>query len=234
MTKRIGAVFFLVATLFIAGCNQVKPQINLSDQIWNSDDKNVAIALVMPDEPSFYPMGDVRLLDYAIISGAMSELKSHVLTLQQSEFTTVRESLEQAFQAKGYNVVQISEPLDSDKLKSSPQKDTKTEFYTEKDYTSLAQKYGVSKLLLVEVNQSGVARNYHGFIPLDDPHAVISIRGQLIDLSNNQLLWNTNASQTKFTDGNWDEPPAYPGLTESFYVAIEDMKTNLMDVFAGR
>ncbi len=231
MIKKLTVVILLATTFLVAGCNKVKPQIELSNQFWEANEKNVAIAVVMPEESSFYPMGDVRLLDYAIISGAMAGLKSHIKTLQPDDFRNVRIKIAGMLEKAGYDVVQIEEPLDLDKLTKSPQQDTETVFYAEKDFAPMAPRYGVSKLLLIELNQAGVARNYHGFIPLDDPHAIFSVKGQLVDLSNNKLLWNTDTSERIFSQGNWDEPPAYPGLTESFFIAMEGIKSRLVNVF---
>lgn len=227
------ARLFLISLviLVLSGCVQVKPQVPLSDAFWQANEKKIAVALVIPEQADFYPMGDIRLLDYAIVMGVMSDVASYSETLELSDFETLGGSLEESLSASGYSVVRIPTFDTLDSFKDLNQKDTDSVVYAYKDFSSLASEYGVSKLLLVNLTQAGISRNYNGFLPLDDPHAIITVSGQVIDLSNNQLLWNYTRTKKKFANGAWDEAPSYPGLTEGYYVAMEEMKSQLVTVF---
>lgn len=51
--------------------------------------------------------------------------------------------------------------------------------------------------------------------------AVVSGEGYLVNLNSNVLEWYLPINISKGADGNWDEAPKFPGLTNAYFQAIE-------------
>ena len=61
--------------------------------------------------------------------------------------------------------------------------------------------------------------------PTAAPLAMFQVRGELIDLTNNQILWRASTAQKQnlvAIEGNWDQPPDYPNLTQAILRAEHD------------
>lgn len=224
---------FAMVGLFLVGCAAPQPPVPLSGDFHKNSGAKVGLVLSMPEGPDFSTEGDVRLLDYAIISAAMAGFNKHVKTLDLSEFKAIEKGMSNILQAGGFEAQILSEYPDVEalgKFKDPDEKDT--EYYASKDMTPLAEDLGIDYLLTLEVWRIGFARPYTSFIPMAPPRAVFNARGQLIDLHNNRLLWYAGIYKANDTDGDWDEPPSFPGLTNSYYVTLEEAKQEILDIFS--
>jgi len=76
----------------------------------------------------------------------------------------------------------------------------------------------------------GTIRDYYGFIPLGAPRSIFTGLGQLIDLSNNEVLWHKPVNIQKVVPGNWDEE-SYPGLTNVIFQTLNQGKSELIAPF---
>jgi hypothetical protein len=117
--------------------------------------------------------------------------------------------------------------MDIKKMKdfSPPQK----QGYSRVDFRELKEKNGYGKLLLITINdyKFGISRGYYGFMPLTDPYVSMMGVAQMIDLEDNSLLWHYAFNISKFSEGPWDEPPNFPGLTNAIYQAVEELRLSL-------
>ncbi len=75
--------------------------------------------------------------------------------------------------------------------------------------------------------------SYGGLLPLEPPRAVFDLHGELVDLRSNRLLWNASISKFNSPEGEWDEPPTFPALTNSFFLSIEEAKKEILDTLSG-
>ena len=217
-------------SLLLFGCASTShPPIVLEKNFWTKKDQKIGIYVDMQTKPLFYMDGDVRLLDYAINAAATSTLSSYVEKLDDSEFNSVAQDLQTAAQSHGYTAEIISQKIDPSKLKDFKDPDSKdTTYFEEKNFSALKAALGVDYLVFIKVNRVGVARPYKGFIPLADPKAILEASGELIDMSSNQLLWSSPIMESTAANGQWDEPPNYPGLTNSFYVSLAAAKQQII------
>lgn len=226
----IAKVGLLVLILFSVGCATVQPPVSLGTDFYESGNKSVGVVIQHKDAPEFYMEGDVRLLDLAIISAATSALSSHIKTLDAKDLDLVVDEVQAVLSQEGFAVARIDRPLDVKALKEFADPDPKDEIYfADRDFRQLRGEFGVDYLLMLTVTRMGVARAYHGFIPMADPRAIFEMRGQAVDLSSNRLLWNQHIAAASSPSGAWDEPPEFPGLTNSFYVALENAKQRVVD-----
>lgn len=220
--------------LFVSACAAPQPPVSLSQNFFQNTPARVGLAISQPEAPTFSTEGDVRLLDMAIIATAMAQFKGHVATLDLADFQAVAKEVTDLLQQKGFVVKQISPAPDMEELPSFSDPNTKDSIYfAEKDMTRLASQLGVDYLLSINLYRAGFARPYSGFVPLAAPRAVFDIRGQLVDLRDNRLLWYAGIHKANSAEGNWDEPPNFPGLTNSYYVTLEQTKEAIVATLAN-
>lgn len=222
-----------LAGLLVTACTAPQPPVALSGDFFQNANARVGLALQHPETPTFSTEGDVRLLDMAIIAAATASLNAHTKTLDLSDFRTVEAELTALLQQKGFAVQGVTPVPDRKQLQSFKDPDPKdTAYYAAKNMTPLASELGVDYLMLIDLYRVGFARPYSGFIPLAPPRAVFDIQGQLVDLRTNRLLWYTGIHKANMTDGNWDEPPGFPGLTNSFYTTLEQAKMEIVEALS--
>lgn len=228
--RRVNLLLIVLVLLFLGGCATApQPEVRLSSQYWESSSKTVGLFVAPIGEPQLYMEGDVRLLDYAINAAVMSPVTGHFGKLDLSDFEALRDEIAAHFRDQGVQVVLVDE-IQRDGLSdfADPNKED-ADYFARKDYTKLADKYGIDQLLLIETQRVGVARPYQGFLPMGEPRAVFELQGQLIDMRDNRLLWYADVQHQQFASGSWDEPPAYPGLTNGFYAALEAAKQHVRE-----
>lgn len=207
----------------------------LDQGFYQQEGKTVGVMLEVPEKPGLALEGNIGLLDYAIIAAATSALTDNIEKQELSEFVAVSESLSQSLESEGFNVVRLEAPEKEPKLGSFKDPDGKdTTYFAKKDHRPLAGQYQADYLLKLTATSAGLARPYYGFIPTDDPRAVFNVHGELIDLSSNQLLWYSNISHSAYASGEWDEAPAFPGLTNSYYVVMNQAKEDVVKALSKK
>ncbi|MCU7842227.1 MAG: hypothetical protein KZQ93_00145 [Candidatus Thiodiazotropha sp. (ex Monitilora ramsayi)] len=223
----------LLAILLLAGC-ATTPQspVSMKETYWEQQNQRLGIFFQPTQTPQLHTEGDVRLLDYAIISAAMSSVKSHFADLDMSDYELLSDDINKHFSQGGKAVKVISDDLKVDDLPSFSDPNTKDKIYfSRKDYSNLKKKLEIDQLLIIKTKRVGLARPYAGFVPMGDPRAIFEIEGELVDLNNNQLIWYQTITRANFSTGNWDEPPTFPGLTNAFYASLEAVKQEVMTHF---
>jgi hypothetical protein len=100
-----------------------------------------------------------------------------------------------------------------------------------KDFSSLRKKYNIDKLLVVDIKTLGFIRTYSAYFPTSDPKGWLSGAGYIVNLSNNTYEWYLPVFVTRGTDKNWDEPPAFPGLTNAYFQVLEIGKDTFLRPF---
>lgn len=211
----------------LSGC-ATTPQgtIALSGDVTARHEGRVGVVMSsLPKVDTSFPGADC-LLCMGVASAANSSLTSHTHTLGTDEVATYRGNMVDALRKKGFDVVDIAAPLDIGKLPSAQQKATG---HATKDFSSLKAKYTVDKLCVLDVKELGFERTYAAYIPTSDPHAIVRGQVYLIDLSTNAYDWYQPVSVTTAAEGKWDEPPAFPGLTNAYFQAIEKAR----DLYIG-
>jgi hypothetical protein len=112
----------------------------------------------------------------------------------------------------------IGEPLD---LKNLEKASTAGPGFATLNFVPFRQKYGVDKLVVVEIQALGFERPYASYIPTSDPKALLRGRGYMVNLATNTYEWYLPLNVWKSADGKWDEPEKFPGLTNAYFQALE-------------
>lgn len=229
--QKIKVVLALLLTGFLFGCATVpQPPVALDKSYWNSNKPNLGVYVQNADVPQFYMEGDVRLLDFVVIKAVMAPASNHFEKLDLADFDVLRTDIKTRFEKESIEVKLLSEDLKMDDLPDYSDPDDKDQVYfARKDYSKIRDKHAIDHLLIIEPKRVGLARPYHAFMPLGDPRAIFEVRGQLVDLHSNKLIWYADISRSGYSSGEWDEPPVFPGLTNAFYVALEGVKEDVME-----
>lgn len=228
MKIRLGLILGLVA-LFITGCATVPQQsVQFSHASIRPDGGKIGVAMTQVGAPGISFPGADCLLCIAAASLMNSSLSVHTKTLTPEDVPNLKNEVAELLRKNGANVTLIEEPLNVQALKGASNKGSNI---ADKDFGPLAQKYGVDKLLVIEVNAIGFVRTYSAYIPTSDPLAKFYGRGYLVNLKNNEYEWYQPLEITRSADLKWDEPPKFPGLTNAYYQALENGKDLILNTF---
>jgi hypothetical protein len=211
------AALAAMGVLLLGGCANA-PQLPVPLESASMKTGRIGVAMTaMPKVDTSFP-GAGCLLCYAAASVANSKITDQVRTLGYEDLPKLKDEVAELIRKKGGNSVVISEDLALDKLPDYP---TKGVSIASKDFTGLAQKYSIDKLVVIQVYMVGISRDYSAYFPTGDPKAVVRGRGVLVNLQTNRYEWFAPIFAQKAADKEWDEPPKFPGLTNAYYQAIE-------------
>jgi hypothetical protein len=210
----------------LAAC-QTAPQnpISLNKDTLGADKGRVAVAMRVA-APDLYLPGAGCLLCMAAATIANTSLNTYAKTLKVDEMTQFKAEIVEMLRKKGIDAVAIDAPLDFEKmpdLKLGPNMATK-------DFSSVAK--GFDRLLVVNVQQIGFVRTYAAYIPTSDAKATIDGVAYMVNLKSNAYEWYDHVTVTRSADGKWDEAPAFPGLTNAYFQAIEQAKDRMKTPFS--
>lgn len=222
---KAAAAAFVVA---LTGC-AAPPQtpIPLATTTLNNSARIGVVMTALPPVEMNLP-GAGCLLCMAAASVANSSLSTHTKTLPYEDLPKLKSQVAQALGKKAKDVVVIDAALD---LTTLPDAASKGPNLATKDFSSLQKKLGVDKLLVIEIKAVGMERVYSGYIPTGAPLSVLDGAGYLVNLGNNTYEWYKPVRVTRAADGNWDEPPKFPGLTNAYFQVLEMGKDEFVKPF---
>ncbi len=221
----------VLAPLVFGGC-AVAPQqtVQLDKSTLVSQTSAVGVAMTaLPKVDTDFP-GAGCLLCMAAASVANNSLTTYTRTLPSDDIAAFKNQMADALRAKGVKVTVIDDSIDLDKLQSYSGSGSSL---AKKDFSLFKAKYNIDKLVVIDVHTLGMQRTYSAYIPTSDPKAVLDGTGYMVNLSTNTYEWYLPVNIQKSSDGAWDEPPSYPGLTNAYYQAIEQGKDSFLKPFAN-
>jgi len=218
MNMRAGLALAAIS-IFVAGC-ATKPQapISFSQSTLGTGAGRIGVAMAPLPKVDTHLVGAGCLLCMAAASIANSSLTTHTQTLPYEDLPKLKDRIADLARRKGADVTVIAEALDFSALPDFP---TPGPNVASKDFTSLQKKYGIGKLLVIEISTLGMWRTYSAYFPTSDPKAVLLGRGYVVNLSSNMYEWYMPVSVFRSAEGAWDEPPKFPGLTNAYFQTLE-------------
>lgn len=229
MNLRLGLGLAALSLLLIAGCASQPPQRSVYASAGTfAAGSRIGVAMTVPKIDTSFP-GAGCLLCLAAASAANSSLTEHARSLPSNELLTLKNDLAEVIRKKGAEVVVIAEDLN---LAALPKAETKGANMATKDFSAFKDKYKLDKLLVIEIRELGFQRSYASYIPSGDPRAVLIGNGYLVNLGTGGYDWYKRVYVTRTSDGKWDEPPKFPGLTNAYYQVIELGKDDILKPLA--
>ena len=218
-----------VFILFVTGCASVPQQqpVSLNFSAIPKEQKIGVYVSAVPKITTSFP-GAGCLLCYAAASTANSSLTKQVETFQAEELNKVSEKIIQQLKNKGYEVVVISTLIADKKLPKVKPAPGST---ITKNYGIYKTQQGVDQLLVLNFGFVGVSRSYSSYIPTGAPQASISGQYYMIDLATNSYSLYSPLNVMRAVDGEWDQAPKFPGVTNAFYQAEEEAVDHIIKPF---
>lgn len=215
--------------VFLSAC-VTAPQkpVTLSQEALSQKNARVGIAMTaLPKVDTEFP-GASCLLCYGVASATHSTLTAHVQKLGIEDLPKLKDDLAARLKQKGIETVVISDAIDIKKLEDFP---GKGENIATKNFTGFKQKYDIDRLVIIDITAIGMWRAYSAYIPAGDPKAKLAGQSYMVNLKNNSYEWYLPFDINKAAAGVWDEPPAYPGLTNAYYQTLELGKDQILGSF---
>lgn len=231
MKARMGLGIAALVLVFLTGC-ATPPQtpVSLAPDTLATKTTRIGIAMTALPKVDTYLPGAGCLLCLAVASAANSSLTAHAKTLPYEDLPGLKDQAAEVIRKKGAQVVVIADDLNIETL---PDFKGTGPNVAKKDFSSLKSKYNVDKLLVINVSTLGFIRTYASYVPTSDPKGVLTGTGYLVNLSNNTYEWYNPVNITKSSDGKWDEPPKFPGLTNAYFQALELGKDSFLKPLAN-
>lgn len=163
--------------------------------------------------PQSYKQGRQGLLDVLVNNSMASPLDRRLAEIKVERVDEAATNFTAQLSARGFNTKNLG-VIGDDKARADFKDAGDSKAFAAKDYRDMRRE-GIDRLLLLRVQSIGTQRGYYGFIPLGAPVALFSTEGQLIDLSNNKILWDKKIITTMPIVAPWDEEPYYPNLSQA-------------------
>lgn len=230
MTFRWG-LLLAVAAAFLAGC-AAPPQaaVSMGYRPFAEPGLRIGIAMsTLPKVDTSFPGAEWPLC-HAAAALANAKLTAHARTLPADDLASLKDNIAEVLKLKGQVPVVIDEPLVVDKL---PKTGHTARNAVARDYSSLQSKYRLDKLLVVELTEVGISRPYSSYIPTGEPKGVVSGRFYMVNFTDPAYEWYLPVLQQKSAQGSWDEAPAFPGLSNAYFQAIEAARQAILQPLAN-
>ncbi|MEW5788536.1 MAG: hypothetical protein AB1899_11855 [Pseudomonadota bacterium] len=220
-----------LAVAVLAGCATPRQQpVSLNRDAIGPQAGRIAVAMTeLPKREMLTPGADC-LLCLASARMLNSSLIDHIRSLPLEDLPNLRNEAAELLRKQGARVVVVDEPLDVSALSGW---DGKGQDLAVKDFSPLREKYGADRLLVFDIQALGLIRNYSAYIPTGDPRANLIGTGYMVELNSNHYDWYLPVTITRSTDRNWDESPAFPGLTNAYFQVLELGREEFLKPFAA-
>jgi hypothetical protein len=169
------------------------------------------------------------LLCKAAAAASHLELSRYLDTLPANELVNLKNDIAEVLRKKSVDASVITEVINVDELPDASEKGRQL---PKKNFTSLKSKFNINKLVVIEVDSMGFIRQYSGYLPKGPPKAFLFGRGYLVNLDTNTYEWYWPIKSYQSTeDKNWDEPPKYPSLTNTYFTLLETVRQRFSNTF---
>jgi hypothetical protein len=220
-------LLLLALAAWLTGCASVQQPVVLDESLWSERDETIGVAILETPEPSVEMIGNQGLLDVAINTSLAAGLRSKVKTWDLSSFEAVPQQVVDELNKRGYQAKLLEQPIKLSQLRETKAKPG----YATRDYSALKQQQQIDKLIVFSLQVAGTVRSYYAMVPTSDPISQVGALSQVIDLDDNRLLYHQPFAQNRAADGEWDEGPDYPNLTNAFYQVLDSTEQQLIAPF---
>ncbi len=218
MKKFVGV---LALSVLLGACAAPShPPIAMKSEALGGSDNRIAVQMnEIPETDTSFP-GAGCLLCIGAARAAHSDLSTQVQSLEPEGLEALPARLAEILRTKGAVVSMVDEKIDPRELDEFSGYVTGRET-PEKDFRPLARSLNADKLLIVDITGQGVRRPYYLYAPTGIPRAHVQGAAYMVDLKTNAYDWYWPIDIEVMAEGEWKEPPAFPGLTNAYFQAVE-------------
>lgn len=230
MNTPVIRLIFAGIAIVLGGCvSAPQKAIQLGQDSFAPNTGRTGVAMTaLPKVDTHLPGADC-LLCLAVVAIANSSLTKHTQTLPYEDLPKLKSDVADLIRKQGADVIVIAEDVNIDAL---PDSDAGPDL-PRKNFASLKKKYMIDKLLVIDIATLGMLRTYNAYFATSDPKAVLQGAAYMVDLEKNTYAWYLPMDVTRSSDGSWDEPPSFPGLTNAYFQVLEISKDNVLKPFTN-
>ena len=201
--------------------------ISFSQQSLSGPKEQIGVVSTkIPSVSVDFPGADC-LLCIGVAMAAHSTFREHASTLNAADLENLQDELVAKLKARGYRVARITEAVDVRSLDSVSDKKDGFAKYNFAKY----KKDGYTALVVTEYKSVGFRRGYQSYIPTEPMKASLQGETYMVRIEDGKLLWFQPHNLSKGVVGEWDQPPKFPGLTNSYYSLLEEYKDIVLGSF---
>lgn len=217
-------LFALILACLVTGCASAprQPTITTNAQIFSNPSLRTGFVYVAPKkEATTHIMGASCLLCYAVAASLTGSLDSHLKrAIKQEELHNIKDLVWSIYAEKTNKLKEVTLPTSITQLEKF-----KSELGSpEKDFRPLKEQLEVDVLIVVSIGAHGAYRSFTNYLPTSDPMGYVSGTVYAVDLSNNAYISYLELNEMVQPQGQWDEAPNYPNVTNAYYQAVENAK----------
>jgi hypothetical protein len=222
-----------MAGVVLGGCGLRR--MALPPSFWQERTLRVGVALVEYPVAGAYSLDRNSFVGKPTSSAATVEMNNYLKKTNLQTFGDTRDLFVNNLRERGMEAKAINAPIRLDDYPKYNGPKTEGEPY-KKDLRSLKEKEGIDRLIFLTVTRFGTLRNYSGLIPIGRTKALFMVKGEMVDLKDNRVLWRTAMSEFRKQgqgpiENPWDQPPDYPHLTKALEQVLEKGKRFLWSNF---
>lgn len=206
-------VIIILGSIFLVGCAS-HADVPMSESFWQNKQQKVTVAAAKAPKPQLHKQGPQGLLDVAIANAMTNDLDKRLQQIDLSWYHRMPTSFGASLKQRGVSVVPYNSQVSDD----------------QKEYTRLAINNS-DKVLVIKLEAIGAKRDYYAMVPTGAPQGYCVMSGELINVADNKVLWRYTATSAQPVQGAWDQPPAYPNLTNAIELAANSARQELLDSF---
>lgn len=205
------AVSLLIAlSLWLLQSCATNVAVPVSGEFWQDRKPVVGVALSTVPSPevklrTMYSSGMImpRLLfgpddgdrdneEHIMIEADQLHLERVLRASDIQDLSTAQALFVERLTAQGFSATAIPESID---LEDVPDYKPETTGYAHKDFREVLKGRGLDRLIVLQVRQSEVFCHYTGRTN-DFTEAAVAVRGEMVDLATNRLLWSTSDTES--------------------------------------
>lgn len=219
----------LLAAFLLSGCVTTPQEpISLQAGFYDKPERTVGVYVHELPKPTTTLVGAGCLLCIALAKSNNSELSTHLEAIELSELDDLAQQIADRISRQGLEVRIIDGPVDREAL---PDFKAGEGNFPRKDYRELRETLAVESAVFVFLDKLGAFRPYNGYIPTSDPVGYVGGEVFIVDLDSNAYQAYEPIDIQVAVDGEWKEPPAYPGVTSAFYQAVEETRDRVLGLY---
>jgi len=221
-------LFLTGLVVLLTACGSTpQPTVALNTNALTNKELKIGIVYAPPeDKATTHIFGAGCLLCYGVASALTSTLDSHLeSTIDATELDNLKALVLSEYSQRSNNVEFVTLPTPMKKLKKF-----KGELgFAKKDFRPLKETLALDMIVVFEVSRYGAYRSFSNYIPNGDPQGHIAGALYAIDLNTNAFVQYLKIDEMVQPTGEWDEAPAFPSITTSYYQAVENFKQKIRD-----
>lgn len=228
MVTRNAGLWLLVVLILFGCASAPQPPVSLAEGYFTNRADRIGVAMSEIPKPDTWFPGANCLLCIAVASMANTSMTSAVQGWSTDDLKPLKAELLEALKFRGQAAMAIDEPLKMDVI---PDRSGANPGFSRKDFSAWKATSGVERLLVVNLRALGARRNYSAYVPTGAPCAIFQGEAYIVDLASHKLDWYETFDLARTAEGNWDEPPNFPGLTNAYYQVVEEGKDAIKRAF---